>query len=284
MAVIELHGNLRRMLVTTPNGTIEEWIDSQRCPLLQGAGLTWLGRTTTSAGYEYRNENLQNWNLVACDAPAAVEILQSGRWRRLHPGNLLLADGHAPVGVRAIAGVTITWLCAARGMSKVHLDQPEIVFFPHLAQSLRATIELICADASAPDGIATQPHWLAVASSLAQRIIGLAAEEVTSDELASAWRQVTARPGQPWDLNRLARLAGCSRERLRRTCHASWARSPMRHVTWLRMHYAANLLRRTDRPIADIAAEVGYVRPFAFTAAFGRQFGVTPTRYRTAAH
>ncbi|MBY4569272.1 hypothetical protein ACN95_04435 [Gordonia sihwensis] len=43
---------------------------------------------------------------------------------------------------------------------------------------------------------------------------------------------------------------------------------------------AAEALTDTDRPVAEIAAGLGYAETAAFTRAFTRWYGVTPTRYR----
>ena len=55
---------------------------------------------------------------------------------------------------------------------------------------------------------------------------------------------------------------------------------PYRYVKALRMEYAAKMLASGERPVADIALDVGYESPSKFTAAFSDWAGTTPSRFR----
>ena len=55
---------------------------------------------------------------------------------------------------------------------------------------------------------------------------------------------------------------------------------PPAYLKAFRMERAAQLLRETDRRIADVALEVGYESPSKFAAAFKRHFDVAPSAYR----
>jgi AraC-like DNA-binding protein len=50
-----------------------------------------------------------------------------------------------------------------------------------------------------------------------------------------------------------------------------------------RLSCAARQLRETDAPLAVIARQVGYSTEFAFAAAFRREYGVSPGRFRNTA-
>lgn len=56
--------------------------------------------------------------------------------------------------------------------------------------------------------------------------------------------------------------------------------SPQRFLTMSRITNARELLARTDIPIAIIASSCGYQNPFAFSRAFKKEMGMTPTEYR----
>lgn len=49
-----------------------------------------------------------------------------------------------------------------------------------------------------------------------------------------------------------------------------------------RLQEAQKLLLRTDQPVAQIAAAVGYENPNKFTAAFQKAYGLSPTAFRAA--
>lgn len=56
--------------------------------------------------------------------------------------------------------------------------------------------------------------------------------------------------------------------------------SPQKFLTMSRITNARELLARTELPVAAIAASCGYDNPFAFSRAFKKETGMTPTQYR----
>jgi len=52
------------------------------------------------------------------------------------------------------------------------------------------------------------------------------------------------------------------------------------YLLFLRMQQARDMLRRTDKPIQQIAREVGYDDPYYFSKLFKKTSGTTPTKYR----
>ena len=58
--------------------------------------------------------------------------------------------------------------------------------------------------------------------------------------------------------------------------------TPGAYLRTLRLCHGARLLRETDEPVMDVARRVGFADHPAFTRAFVRAMGTTPTRYRTA--
>ena len=55
---------------------------------------------------------------------------------------------------------------------------------------------------------------------------------------------------------------------------------PLTYLTGWRMTLAADLLRDTDATIATVARTVGYEDAFAFSVAFKRARGVSPSVWR----
>jgi transcriptional regulator GlxA family with amidase domain len=58
--------------------------------------------------------------------------------------------------------------------------------------------------------------------------------------------------------------------------------TPLGHLQAARVAQARHLLESTDRTIADIASDVGYADPSAFSGVFARHVGRRPRAYRDA--
>ena len=83
------------------------------------------------------------------------------------------------------------------------------------------------------------------------------------------------------DLASLARDAGASRFHLLRLFKAVYGATPMAFAERVRIDRAATALRRSDRSVAEIAAQAGYESPSAFAKAFRRRKGASPAAWRT---
>lgn len=57
---------------------------------------------------------------------------------------------------------------------------------------------------------------------------------------------------------------------------------PLTYAIHWRMSLAKDALRTTDRPIGDLAFELGYLSESAFSLAFRREVGGSPRAYRDA--
>lgn len=92
------------------------------------------------------------------------------------------------------------------------------------------------------------------------------------------------RPAHAWTLDELAREAGTSRSVLAERFQLLVGSSPMQYLTQWRMMLAANLLCRSQAPMAQIAQDVGYQTDTAFIRAFRREYGVPPATWRRNRH
>jgi AraC-like DNA-binding protein/catechol 2,3-dioxygenase-like lactoylglutathione lyase family enzyme len=81
-------------------------------------------------------------------------------------------------------------------------------------------------------------------------------------------------------LAELAEVAGCSPFHFLRTFHRMVGRRPIEHLRDVRLLQAAVALRTTDRPVLQIALDVGYETHEGFTRAFHRQFDCSPSVFR----
>jgi AraC-like DNA-binding protein len=98
--------------------------------------------------------------------------------------------------------------------------------------------------------------------------------------LAGAMAAIHRTPQRRWTLSALATEAGMSRSLLGASFRQTLGKSPIRYLSEWRMHLAQELLSTTDHTIATIARRVGYRSEEAFSRAFKRSRGSSPTAWR----
>jgi AraC-like DNA-binding protein len=86
---------------------------------------------------------------------------------------------------------------------------------------------------------------------------------------------------QPWTVEQLAHSAGMSRTAFAVRFKALTGSTPLDYLGGWRMTVARNALRHSDEGIARIAERIGYQSETAFSAAFKREIGESPGRFRT---
>ncbi|MFI6517808.1 AraC family transcriptional regulator [Spirillospora sp. NPDC050679] len=109
------------------------------------------------------------------------------------------------------------------------------------------------------------------------------ARALADQAIGQALRDIHARPGDPWTVERLAARSGLSRSVFAQRFAALVGEPPVAYLTWWRMTSAGRLLRESDAPLRNVAERVGYTSEFAFAKAFKREYGVAPGTYRRAA-
>lgn len=100
--------------------------------------------------------------------------------------------------------------------------------------------------------------------------------------LAPAIALLHRSPGHKWTVPELARAIGVSRSVLDARFRQVLGCSPIRYLTDWRMHVARDLLRSTDLGVVAVARRVGYDAEEAFSRAFKREVGSSPSTWRTA--
>jgi AraC-like DNA-binding protein len=217
---------------------------------------------------------------LACRSGSG-EVLIDGQWRDIGEGEACLQPPFISNGLRAKPGKpwSFCWVRyrdLTRNPPISSSDAPTMGTFD--SNGLRAALQGLFAEVSGRAAPTALSHWAALVhgyvSSFAQPI-------QESVRLRKVWSEVHKHLDQPWDLDRLADLACVSKEHLRRLTLQALGRSPMQHVTYLRMTRAAEELDGTNEKIAHIARQVGYATPFAFSNTFLRWSGYRPSDYRT---
>ena len=91
---------------------------------------------------------------------------------------------------------------------------------------------------------------------------------------------VDARYREPLDVAALARAARLSPAHFSREFRRAFGERPHQYLLTRRLERAAELLRHTDRSVAEICFDVGLRSVGSFTTSFGRAYGLSPTAYR----
>jgi AraC family transcriptional regulator len=103
----------------------------------------------------------------------------------------------------------------------------------------------------------------------------------------SPWRMraIESRVRDGHDIPTLAELAdlcGLSRRQLMRAFREETGQTVGFFIQNLTLERAKLLLRQTNMPIAEVAAQVGFTTPASFSTAFRRSLGESPRRFRSS--
>lgn len=100
--------------------------------------------------------------------------------------------------------------------------------------------------------------------------------------MGKALELIHERPAAPWTVATLASEVCVSRAAFARRFRELVGEAPVAYLTRWRLDLAADELQDPARKIAAVAEAVGYESQFAFSHAFKRQFGCSPSEYRQA--
>jgi AraC-like DNA-binding protein len=118
--------------------------------------------------------------------------------------------------------------------------------------------------------------WFALPETQAPAWYGAAGDPVVGPALAA----LHAEPERAWTVEDLARRARVSRATFARRFAEVMGEPPISYLAGWRLCLAADLLQDSDDTLDVIARRVGYSNAYALSAAFVRECGVRPSRYR----
>jgi AraC-like DNA-binding protein len=102
--------------------------------------------------------------------------------------------------------------------------------------------------------------------------------------IAAVISAIHSQPQRDWDVGSLAKIAGMSRSSFSAYFTSHIGEPPLSYVTNLRMQIAAQFLRKNiNMSLSRVSEEVGYLSLHAFSKAFKRYYGVSPSEYRLRA-
>jgi len=170
-------------------------------------------------------------------------------------------------------------VCGKRTGDCLHRAAPRLLSVE--TGPLAAALNGLRREVMAASDSALLPPWAFLVAAYARQMVRPEKGDV---RLRRLWEEVGADLGRSWTVEALADRVGISGEHLRRLCQRHQSRSPMSHVVSLRMRQAMALLASDFCTIEIVAQKVGYDNPFAFSTAFKRYQGISPSEYRFKAH
>lgn len=257
-----------------------QWIASSPISRsLADFGIAHCGIMHAFSPFEVMRSDLSGTFFFAC-YEGTGQVMIDGEWRTVSAGQACVQPPFIPNAMKA--GKRKAWkFCwvrfqaAPKSGARVSLHAPALA--PLDATPLRCAIEGLHGEASGSASAHAMSKWADVVHHYF-RVFAEPFREHT--RLIHVWNQVECHLADNWTLDQLAEFANMSKEHLRRLCTRSLGRSPMQHVTYLRMHRAAERLMTTNDSVAQIAEQVGFANPFAFSDAFKRWIGCRPSKYR----
>ncbi len=93
-------------------------------------------------------------------------------------------------------------------------------------------------------------------------------------------RAIHANPAHPWTVQRLADKCNLSRSAFSDRFVRTVGQPPATYIAQVRLEAAADLLQYTTENVGVIAREVGYDSEAAFSRAFSKRSGMSPSRWR----
>jgi len=208
------------------------------------------------------------------------EVLADGGWKRIKAGQTCLLPPFVMNSLKCVPGKH--WHFAWVRYRESREAAPIVSSVSPLTGSqdprtLKAAVEGLHAEASGERSLAALHHWSELVH---HHVIRFAQPHQPDSRLWRLWQRVEADLSRPWTLGELSAIACVSEEHLRRICRKEIGRSPMQHLTFLRLQRARLLLCATDDKVETIAHAVGFESSFSFSNTFKKWIGWRPSEYR----
>lgn len=269
--------------IQAPDVEFREWLeDAPVCEALAAYHIIHCGTVSAVPPYRFVRTRARATELLVC-LEGAGRFLLDGSWVDFGPSMAALMPQFSAAGYEASGPGPwrLAWVCYLHQPGEAPLttsSSPVLAEFDgvallHALNGLRHECNTTRDDA----------HMHSWAGLIHKLVLRFAQPANAGDRFAALWEKVAQAPDRDWALDDLARESGCCREVLRKRCQQELGRSPMQHVTYIRLQRAASLLSTTNEKVESIAAAVGYEDPYTFSAMFKRWTGVPPSEFRDRA-
>ena len=255
------------------------WLDAAQCPELRVHHIAWLGIDEGHPPYA-RVRLAPSGSFFLASLAGEGRAWLEGRWQPVRAGALCLAPPrvlnafHVPVG----GSWVVAWVRydeAPWTKPLVGADSP--LRLTKGAEELGRVIAGLRAEWDGERDADLVRHWVSLVHGFTRR---LTRPWRSGSRAAILWETVASDLAADWKLATLAKHCSLSTEHLRRLCRRELGRTPIEHVTYMRLQRAQELLAACEDKLEVIAPQVGYRNAEVFSRAFTRCVGMTPTQYR----
>ncbi len=237
-----------------------------------------LGYATMKPPFEIVRMNLGGSYFLA-GIEGKGRFVTDGRWKTCSPGQAFLLPAGTMHAFEAFPDNdwSFCWVRFEEGaMNQPVGEANSPVLASFNCEAFQHAILGLIAEATSTRRQEMELQWLEI---VFQNIREFAQPEFLDDRLQQLFQKVEKALDAPWPNHKMAQIAAIGERQLERLCLKQLGRTPRQHLIWLRMHRAAKLLGEPDRKIENIAYEVGYTNPFAFSNTFKKYMGWAPSNY-----
>ncbi|MGE9269330.1 MAG: AraC family transcriptional regulator, partial [Verrucomicrobiales bacterium] len=257
-----------------------DWLEGQPvCPLLAQHHIAHVGVMNARSPFRITRNDQSGTFLLSC-IQGRGRVLADGGWHEVSAGQTCLLPPFARNAFGCLLDepwqfVWVRYLESRERSPVLSANSP--VFSRHPNEPLLHAITGLWAESASQSSPAHMQIWCDLIQAYVMRF---AQPHHGDPRLWKLWKKVETRIDWKWSLTELAHEACVSEEHLRRLCRKELGRSPMQHVTFLRMKRAAHLLATTDEKVETVCREVGYENPFTFSNTFKKWAGRRPSEHR----
>jgi AraC-like DNA-binding protein len=249
------------------------------CTLLSQHHIGHVGIMRAAPPYEVVRTEQSGTFMLACFEGEGV-VLVDGAWKKIRKGQACLLPPFVTNALKCLPGKLwkFAWVRYDESPeAKPIISSVSPVSAPFDPLPLKFAIEGLHAEVSGNPSSSASHHWTEL---IHHYVLRFAQPTNPDDRLWRVWQKVEADLKKPWTLGDLAAIAYVSEEHLRRLCRKELGRSPVQHLTFLRLQRARHLLATTPDKIESIANDVGFKSMFGFSNTFKSWIGVRPSEFR----
>jgi AraC-like DNA-binding protein len=258
----------------------KEWmVRAAQCSLFVPHDLTLIGWSEVRSPYCMIRPNPNCSHLLVCYGGSGKVWTEEG-WQRLGADQAYLTSPGKPHAFQAEG--TKKWSFAWAFYVQPANESPLFNFPGPIIKPVDATpfADMVRTIYQEVHGLAKPTMLHHLTEAFQQYVLRIRGSTFIDKRVLELTRLIESNLAYPWTAKELARRLHISEEHLRRLCLKHLNRSPINHLTSLRMQRACALLHSRDAKLETIAELVGYGSAFSLSSAFKRTVGITPTAYR----